>query len=142
MKQLLLALVLTIIGPSIARSEDTSIKEAKLAQEALQKLLTAKEFSVGGVGESGARSSTELSFRALLKRTDALAQCQKLLADASPAGKLYGLLGLKILDANSFRAALPGVNQSKTQVTTIVGCITFNTTVEEIADEIKRGKIE
>ena len=142
MKRLSLTLLLAIFCAPIAHSENSTVAEEKQVREASQKLLSAKEFTIGKVGEAGDQSPVEVSFRALLKCPEALAECQKLVSDASPAGQLYGLLGLKILDANAFQAALPRFNDSKIPVMTMAGCIVFKTTAGDIAKDIEQGKIE
>jgi hypothetical protein len=116
--------------------------DAKLAREAPQTLRTVERFTIGGVGKSGDPAQAELSFRALLKRPDAVAECQKLIADASPAGQLYGLLGLRLLDPKAFQTALPRYKGSKASIPTMSGCIVQQTTAGAVAADIEQGTIK
>src|SRR4051812_37292360 len=63
---------------------------------AYQKLLIAERFTVGGVGWGATISQTEFALHDLLNEKDPIAALKSLVTEASYAGGLYGLLGLKI----------------------------------------------
>lgn len=139
MKPFLFLLIL-ILGPlSTARSGDPDWANAKLAKEAPQKLLTVELFTIGAVGGPGIISQSEIWFRAMLQRPDAVAECQKLISNASPAGQLYGLLGLRRLDQKAFVEALPKFKDAKAPVRTMVGCILTESSTGAIASGIEKG---
>ena len=103
---------------------------------------TAERFSIGGVGVAGIRAKPEVAFRQLLKEPDAAARCQRLLNEATPAGQFYGLLGLRLLDDDAFRAALPRYRDSKEAIPSIAGCILMQTPASEIARRIEKGEVK
>ena len=142
MNRPLLVLFFVLLFPSFARSGDPEWADAKLAREAPKTLRTVQRFTIGGVGRAGYPAQAEFSFRALLKRPDAVAECQKLIAEASPAGQLYGLLGLRFLDAEAFQAAFPRYKGSKASIATMSGCIVHQTTAGAVAADIQRGAIK
>jgi hypothetical protein len=99
----------------------------------------AESFTVGGVGVAGTRTKQELAFRDLMKQSQPESSLRKLLVDGSPAGKMYGLLGLKLADKNAFEQALPHFTECETKIETIGGCIVMHTTVGYVAKQIARG---
>jgi hypothetical protein len=99
----------------------------------------AESFTVGGVGVAGTRTKQELAFRELIKQPQAGLNFRKLLEHGSPAGKMYGLLGLKLTDRNGFAEALPHFTECETKMETIGGCMVMHTTVGYVAKQIARG---
>ena len=82
-------------------------------QDAYDTVKTAGMFTVGGVGYAGTRTPSELAFRELLKQPEPLVHCKKLLEEGTPAGQMYGLLGLHLLDQDAFQAVLPRYKDTK-----------------------------
>jgi len=78
----------------------------------------------------------------LLNHTDAVSRCQRLLTEATPSGQLYGLLGLRLLDRQSFEAALPRYKISNTEIQTMHGRIMTRTTAGKIANQIEKGELK
>ena len=109
------------------------------AEEAYNTVKTAAWFTIGGVGIAGTTAPQEKAFRELLKQPEPAARCQKLLVEGSPAGQLYGLLGLRLLDQQAFQTALPRYKDSKTVITTASGCLVLPTTSAEVAQQIAAG---
>ena len=68
-------------------------------------LQSAGSFALGGIGVAGTMSSGERALREVLKNQDAVARLEALLPNASPAGRLYALLGLRIRDRRLITAA-------------------------------------
>lgn len=87
-------------------------------------------------GESG-----PFTLRQLLKEPEPLVRCQKLLTEGTPAGQLYGLLGLSLLDQQAFQQALPRYRDSKTVIQSVGGCVHFSTTEAQVAKEIEKGQL-
>jgi hypothetical protein len=114
----------------------------KLARNAYESVRTADEFIIGGVGVAGTTSGQETAFRHLLKQPEPLARCQQLLAEGTPAGQLYGLLGLRLLDPPTFEAALPRYRNAQTPVQSMSGCIRFRTTAAELSQQISKGNFQ
>ena len=99
----------------------------------------AESFTVGGVGVAGTRTKQELAFREMVKQPQAGLHFRKLLEHGSPAGKMYGLLGLKLTDRSGFEEALPHFTECETKIETIGGCMVMHTNVGYVVKQIARG---
>lgn len=130
-----------LLEASCVRAETTPAKPDP-AEKAADVLHQAQQFTIGGVGFAGTISSAETALRALLKTPDAVTECKKLVSDATPAGKLYGLLGLKLKDPKAFEEAFPAFKDSKTAVSTAAGCMLYETTLGKLATDIQDGKLK
>ncbi|BCU76947.1 hypothetical protein [Luteolibacter sp. LG18] len=135
-------LIALLFAPGLATADAPPPAQAEPADKAPAQLRAATQFTIGGVGFAGTRSAAENAFRALLTRADAVAECKKLVASATPAGQLYGLLGLKLQDPKAFDEAFPAFKDSKAAVSTAAGCMVFETTVGQIAADIRDGKLK
>lgn len=135
----LLLLVLPLALCALATASEPSAVTDKTAYETVR---TTESFAIGRVGVAGIISKQENAFRELLHQPDALAQCQKLLAEGTPAGQLYGLLGLRLLDESAFDAALPRYTASKSVIETVNGCMISHTTAAAVAGRIAKGDVK
>ena len=127
-------LALTLLMPlasSLWAGADASRPAASLAQE------TA--FALGGVGVAGTISPGESDLRAILKEADAVRQLQSLLKNASPAGQLYALLGLRLRDRPAYEQALPDFRKRSDVVSTMRGCILMKEKMDSIVHQIEHG---
>jgi hypothetical protein len=115
---------------------------AELAQNAYEIIKSAERFTVGGVGFAGSPSRQEMAFRHLLKQPEAISRCTKLLTEATPAGQVYALLGLRLLDQQAFKAALPRYKESDSEISSMSGCVVTRTTAAKLAREIERGELK
>lgn len=139
MKHLLLLLFL--VFPLFASAGDPD-PQGILADKAYEYVKTAGHFAIGGVGIAGVTSRQEAAFRLLLTQPEPVAQCQKLLTEATPAGQFYGLLGLRLLDQKAFAAALPAYENSKADIPAMSGCIAFPRKAADLASKIEKGEIK
>lgn len=102
----------------------------------VQYLMNARQLADATPGESGAHPEY-LVYAAAKQNPKELKpdDLNRLLTSASPAGKLYAasLLSLK----NSDRSSLDKILQDKSKVTFISGCKGFETTVGEVAKQLK-----
>lgn len=96
-------------------------------------------FALGGVGVAGTMSSGEKDLRAVLKEADAVQQLQSLLKNASPAGQLYALLGLRLRDRPAYEQAVPEFRQRSDAVSTMHGCIIMKEKMDSIVRQIEHG---
>jgi hypothetical protein len=135
-------LLISVALSSLACAGDLDSAAAKLERPAYDTVKTAEHFAIGRVGAAGIISAQETAFRQLLKQPDAVALCQKLLNDGTPAGQLYGLLGLRLLDQKAFQTALPRYADSKTDIETVRGCIVTHTTAGALAQQIEKGELK
>ena len=125
---LALALLMALTAPVHADDKGTA---SSLARE--------NTFALGGVGVAGTMSSGESDLRALLKETDAVQQLKSLLKNATPAGQLYALLGLRLRDRPSYEQALPALRQRSDMISTMHGCILMKEKMESIVKQIEHG---
>jgi len=65
---------------------------------------------------------------------------QRLLQEPAPAQQLYGLLGLHLIKAGEFKAALPSLLISKAKVRVLMGCIAGERDVAEVARQIQNNQ--
>ena len=100
------------------------------------------QFILGPIGEAGVTSSTEASFRRMLRASSAAHDCSKLLSDATTAGQLYGLLGLKLLNDPRYATFAPRYKASRSQVSVTGGCVIMPRPVSEIAKYIDTGELK
>jgi hypothetical protein len=124
--------VLFLLTPS-ARSEQSS-PDATLRKTDL--------FALGGIGVAGTMSEGERALREVLKESDVAVRLEKLLSDASPAGKLYALLGLRLRDRAAYQRALEKLRTTNAKVQTARGCILQQESFGDLVKEIERGQYD
>jgi hypothetical protein len=131
---LLAAVVLPTIGPDRAVA-DSGLKSLRVIED-------AGSFSLGGVGVAGTMSAGERALREVVSRTDAVYQLEAVLPTASPAGKLYALLGLKIRDRAAYERALEKFRTLDAKVETARGCMLSQESFRDLVKEIERGQYD
>src|SRR5436190_14530561 len=105
-------------------------------------LESAGSFSLGGVGVAGTMSAGECALRELLKQPDAAPRLEALLPNASPAGKLYALLGRRIRDRAAYERALEKCRSTDAAVETARGCMLSRESFRDLLKEIERGQYD
>ena len=99
-------------------------------------------FALGGIGVAGTMSEGERGLREVLKESDVPARLEKLLSDASPAGQLYALLGLRLRDRTAYERALAKLRTTNAKVQTARGCILQKESFGDLVKEIERGQYD
>ena len=99
-------------------------------------------FALGGIGVAGTMSEGERALREVLKESDGAARLEKLLSDASPAGQLYALLGLRLRDRAAYERALQKLRTTDAKVQTARGCILQQESFRDLVKEIERGQYD
>jgi hypothetical protein len=102
-------------------------------------LRKVSSFAMGGVGVTGTMSPGERALRDVLKKSDAVARLESMLPQASPAGQLYALLGLRARDRDTYKQALIKYGQSDASVQTMRGCILRNESFAALVNQIDHG---
>ena len=105
-------------------------------------LQSAASFALGGVGVAGTMSAGERALREVLKQPDAAPRLEALLPNASPAGKLYALLGLRIRDRAAYERALEKCRSTDAAVETARGCMLSRESFRDLLKEIERGQYD
>lgn len=119
------------LAPSMDANEDASRASVSLARENV--------FALGGVGVAGSMSGGKRDLRAVLKEADAVQQLKGLLKNASPAGQLYALLGLRLRDRPAYDQAVPTFRKRSDEVSTLHGCIMMKEKIDAIVRQIEHG---
>lgn len=101
-----------------------------------------ESFALGGIGIAGAMSEGERALRQLLQGPNPIAQLQGLLTNATPAGELYALLGLRAHDRAAYDQALKDFKAPEVEVQTIGGCIIWRAPFKQLLDRIKAGEYD
>lgn len=127
---------------SVLAQKEGDVPGASLEVKAFEMVKAAERFSIGGIGVAGTIAPAETALRLIVKAQDGLQQCQTLLKEGTPEGKLYGLLGVKLLDKKAFEAAVTPFLADKTKVKSASGCELSESTVGAIAKEIVEGKLK
>ena len=96
-------------------------------------------FALGGVGVAGTMSEGERALREILAEPDAAKRLEKMLPDASPAGQLYALLGLRLRDRATYQSALEKFKSSDAKVETARGCILQQESFRDLVKQIEHG---
>jgi hypothetical protein len=113
-----------------------------IAAEADGGLQSTGSFALGGIGVAGTMSAGERALREVLKKQDAVARLEALLPGASPAGKLYALLGLRIRDRAAYERALQKCGTTDATVETARGCMLSREPFRDLVKEIERGQYD
>ena len=102
-------------------------------------LRKATSFALGGVGVVGSMSEGERALREILKKSDPVARLEKILPEATPAGQLYALLGLRASDRTAYQRALAKYGQRDAEVETMRGCILQHEAYAALVKQIDHG---
>jgi hypothetical protein len=105
-------------------------------------LQSAGSFALGGIGVAGTISAGERALREVLKQPDAVTELEALLPNASPAGKLYALLGLRVRDRAACGRALEKYRALDAKVETARGCILQHESFRDLVKEIESGQYD
>jgi hypothetical protein len=132
------ALTFLLLAPLNFAAADT----ARPAPAAFQTVKNASKFTIGGVGFLGVTSAEEQAFRSLLAAPEARSLFRKLASQASKAGQLYAVLGLKLLDDPAYAKESARLLGDDTPVTTMYGCIVSQMKVSDLARLIADGKLK
>jgi hypothetical protein len=130
------------LGMVLALSLGASISGAQEGSNAETALSKTSSFALGGVGVAGTMSAGERALREVLKDPDAVAQLQRLLQDASPAGQLYALLGLRMRDRAAYEQALGKCRSIDAKVETMRGCMLGHEPFRDLVKEIEKGNYD
>jgi uncharacterized protein with GYD domain len=130
---LIAAIVLSQFGISAATSSENS---------AARDLAAAKSLAFGGVGVAGLMSEGERNLRAVLERPDASQQLQAALARATPAGKLYILVGLRRCDRAAYQKAFDSLARPNDHVDVVRGCMVSKEPFRQVLSQVQDGRFD
>jgi hypothetical protein len=103
-------------------------------------LQAAPSLSSAAVGLAGITPTEALAWRTLLQDPEAGKRFKDLLASASPAGRLYALMGLQLTDREYYGQARKRLVLQGGTVRTFRGCIVSTERVADVVQEIDTGR--
>jgi hypothetical protein len=130
---LIASIALAQFGVSLAAASQNS---------APRDLAAAKLFAFGGVGAAGIMSQGEQNLRAVLQQSDASQQLQSAFAQATPAGKLYILVGLRRCDPAAYQKVIDSVARSNDDVEIARGCMISREPFRQLLSQIRDGRFD
>ena len=137
MKTLMVVLIagiaLSRLGISAAASSENS---------AVRDLAMAKSLAFGGVGVAGLMSEGERNLRAVLEQPDASRQLQAAFAHATPAGKLYILVGLRRCDRAAYQKVLESLARTGDDVEVVRGCMISKEPFRQVLSQVQEGRFD
>lgn len=125
-------IVLLQLGISAATSENSAARD----------VAAAKSLAFGGVGAAGLMSEGERNLRAVLEKPDASQQLQAALAHATPAGKLYILVGLRRCDRAAYQKAFDSLARSNDDIEVARGCTISREPFRQVLSQVQDGRFD
>jgi len=137
MKTCIIAIIAGIMmsqfGTSLATLSENS---------AARDVAAAKSLAFGGVGVAGIMSEGERNLRAVLAQPDASQQLQAAFAHATPAGKLYILVGLRRCDRPAYQKVFESLGRPNDDVEVVRGCMISKEPFRQALSEVQDGKFD
>ena len=130
---LITGIVLSKLGISVGASSENS---------AARDLTAARSLAFGGVGVAGLMSEGERNLRAVLQQPDASQQLQAALAHATPAGKLYILVGLRRCDRAAYQKVFNSLSRPNDDVEVVRGCMISKESFRQLLSQIQDGRFD
>jgi hypothetical protein len=124
---------------SIALAASLLIAAAPIHAASETALQNTTTFALGGVGFAGVMSEGERTLREILQEPDAPRKLESVLPNASAAGQLYALLGLRLRDRSAYQRVLEKYRANDAKVPTMRGCIMQRESFRKLVEEIERG---
>ncbi|HEY6230605.1 MAG TPA: hypothetical protein VIW64_05030 [Pyrinomonadaceae bacterium] len=105
-----------------------------------ERLAKVERFAFGPVGYAGVMSSGEKDYRAMLARSSAMADFERLFSSGNLQAKCYALVGIRKLSPQRFKDLAQSLRSSTEQVATMQGCIIFRVLLGDVIKQIDAGK--
>ncbi len=121
------AIALSLCAVSLARGSDVQ---------------DADKFALGGIGVAGTISKGESALRTILAAPHPVTQLEKMLPQATDAGRLYILLGLRMRDRSAYKRAFESYAKHESIVETVRGCMISRESFQALMREIDRGNFD
>ena len=137
MKTLITMIIAGIVSSQLGMSAGNSSEDS-----AARDLAAAKSLAFGGVGVAGLMSEGERNLRAVLQQPDASQQLQAALAHATPAGKLYILVGLRRCDRAAYQRVFDALSRSSGDVEVVRGCMVSKEPFRQLLSQIQDGRFD
>ncbi len=135
------ALIITLITGIVLSQLGISVR-ASSENSAARDLTAAKSLAFGGVGVAGLMSEGERNLRAVLQQPDASQQLQAALAHATPAGKLYILVGLRRCDRAAYQKVFDSLSRPSDEVEVVRGCMVSKEAFRQLLSQLNDGRFD
>jgi hypothetical protein len=135
------ALLITVVA-AIALSQPNTSKATSSEHSPIRDLAAAKSLAFGGVGVAGLMSEGERNLRAVLARPDASQQLQAALPQATPAGKLYILVGLRRCDRTAYQRVFDSLARPSDDVEVVRGCMVSKEPFRQALAQVQEGRFD
>ena len=137
MKTLITMIIAGIVSSQLGMSAGNSSEDS-----AARDLAAAKSLAFGGVGVAGLMSEEERNLRAVLERPNASQQLQAALAHATPAGKLYILVGLRRCDRAAYKKVFDSLGRPNDDVEVVRGCMISKEPFHQVLSQVQDGRFD
>ena len=127
------AIMLEQSGVSIAAASENS---------AARDVAAAKSFAFGGIGVAGLMPEGERNLRGVLERPNASQNLQTALSHATPAGKLYILVGLRRCDRAAYQKVFDSLARPNDDVEVARGCMISREPFRQLLSEVQAGRFD
>src|SRR5262245_61896356 len=134
--------LIIILIAGIAMSQSSIATASSSENSAIRDLAAAKSLAFGGVGVAGLMSEGERNLRAVLAQPDASQQLQAALAHATPAGKLYILVGLRRCDRPAYQKIFDSLGRYNDDVEVVRGCMVSKEAFRQALSQVQDGRFD
>ena len=132
--------LMLIAGVVLSQSTISIVTSSE--NSAAQDVAAAKSLAFGGVGVAGLMSEGERNLRTVLERPDASQRLQAALAHATPAGKLYILVGLRRCDRTAYQKVFDSLGRPNDDVEVVRGCMISKEAFRQVLSQIQGGRFD
>ena len=133
-------LIILIAGIALSQLDNSAASSSE--NSPARDLAAAKSLAFGGIGVAGLMSEGERNLRAVLERPDASQQLQSALAHATPAGKLYILVGLRTCDRAAYQKAFDSLAAPNDDVEVVRGCMVSKEPFRQVLSQVQDGRFD
>jgi hypothetical protein len=135
----LICVLVTLVAFLFQAANRSEAAEPGAAEAVLEK---AGMFALGGIGVAGTMSPGERALREILANPNAVSRMERLLTNATPAGRLYALLGLRLKDRALYTRIIQALRPVDAKVETARGCMLSQESFGDLVKEIERGQYD
>lgn len=133
-------LIVFITGIALSRIDVSFATSSE--NSAARDVAAAKSLAFGAVGVAGLMSEGERNLRAVLETLDASQQLQAALGHATPAGKLYILVGLRRCDRAAYQKVFDSLARSNDDIEVVRGCMISKEPFRQVFSQVQDGRFD
>jgi hypothetical protein len=134
--------LMVVLIAGIALSQHGISAAFSSENSAVRDLAMAKSLAFGGAGVAGLMSEGERNLRAVLEQPDASRQLQAAFAHATPAGKLYILVGLRRCDRAAYQKVFESLARPGDDVEVVRGCMISKERFRQVLSQVQEGRFD